>query len=79
MQFARSETGKKVDRRWHKARISARREAFSIEEFSDEEIIRFDLDTAGITGKDNPRTYTVNRPIDLLDKNGLDLRRMHNR
>ena len=79
MQFARSTSGKKVDRRWHKARISARREAFSVEEFSDEEIIRFDLDTAGITGKDNPRTYTVNRPIDLLNENGLDLRRLQNR
>jgi len=79
MQFARGETAKPVDSRWHRARINARKTAFSVDEFSDEDVLRYDLDTAGITGEDNPRTYTVNRPIDLLNENGLDLRRFKNR
>jgi len=79
MQFTRGETAKPVDSRWHEARINARKTAFSVQEFSDEDVIRYDLDTADISGEDNPRTYTVNRPIDLLNENGLDLRRFKNR
>lgn len=79
MQFSRSPSAKRIDSRWHKARIDARHEAFSVNEFSDSEIARYDLDTARITGQDNPRSYTVNRPIDLLGTNGIDLRTLFNR
>jgi len=70
---------KPLDSEWHKFRQEARESAFSINEFSDEEINRYNLETARITGKENPRTYTVNRPIDLLGVNGIDLRTLFNR
>jgi len=77
--FRRSENMKPLDSEWHKFRQEARESAFSINEFSDEEINRYNLETARITGKENPRTYTVNRPIDLLGVNGIDLRTLFNR
>ena len=79
VSFRRSESMKPLDGEWHRFRQEARESAFSINEFSDEEITRYDLETARITGKENPRTYTVNRPIDLLGVNSLDLRELFNR
>ncbi len=79
VMFRRSESGKRVDADYHQFRQEARESAFSINEFSDEEINRYNLETARITGRENPRTYTVNRPIDLLGTNGIDLRTLFNR
>ncbi len=79
VMFRRSESGKRVDAGYHQFRQEARESAFSINEFSDEEINRYNLETARITGRENPRTYTVNRPIDLLGTNGIDLRTLYNR
>jgi len=72
--FKRSESGKHIDKEWHQQRQRAREIGFSLDEFSDEEITKYDLDTAGITGKDNPRTYTFSAAIDLFGVNGLDVR-----
>jgi len=79
MPFARSEGLKRLDERWHNARIEARRNAFSVEEFSDADRVAYDLDTAQITGKDNPLTYRIDRPVDILDSNGADVRDMEDR
>lgn len=55
---------KVVDPSWHEFRAKARRNAFSPEEFSPAERARYNLDSddpvspAGITGQDNPDTYT---------------------
>ncbi len=79
MQFRRSESVKRTDREWHSFRHAARKNAFSVNEFSDEEIVRFDLETARITGRDNPRTYLFNRAIDVFGSNGTDIRELRNR
>jgi hypothetical protein len=58
-------------------RAQARREAMSVEEFGAIETEKYDLDTAGITGEDNPRTYQVEPwgdekgPIDYREDNPL--------
>lgn len=70
----RRNDGRFVDREYHTFRINARRTAFSPDLFAQSDFIRFDLDTAGITGEDNPRTYIWDRTVDLLDVNGYDVR-----
>lgn len=49
--------GKAIWSRWHEFRQEARRNAQSIDEFGAIEQELYDLDTAGITGRDNPETY----------------------
>lgn len=53
-------------------RAEARRTAMSTDEFGAIEIEENDLDTAGITGEDNPRTYQVDPPGD--EKGPVDYR-----
>ena len=65
---------KAIDSEWHKARQEARENAFSINEFGAAEIVRFDLDTARITGRENPDTYKYDPAIDLLGISGTDVR-----
>jgi cysteinyl-tRNA synthetase len=77
--FRRSESGKKVDQEWHQFRQNAREGAMDIKEFSDSEQLRYNLDTAGITGQDNPRTYTFRRAVDIFGVNGVDVRELRNR
>jgi len=81
MQFRRSNSARAIDKDWHTNRERARKQAFnsSLAMFSEEEIVKYDLETARIDGSDNPQTYTVNRPIDLLGENGIDLRTLFNR
>lgn len=74
MMFKRAESAKPVDADWHEFRQTARKTAFSPDEFSETEKVKYDLDTARITGEENPRTYTVDRPIDNLMDNGTDIR-----
>lgn len=57
MMHQRSNGGRGVHAEWHEFRDEARRTAFSAEEFSEIDQERYDLDTAGITGEDNPETY----------------------
>lgn len=79
VQFRESPSSKVTDEEWHRFRQRARKTAFSIDQFSDEEVTRFDLETAQIDGSDNPRSFTINRPIDLLGMNGIDLRDLRDR
>lgn len=79
MMFRQSESAKPADEEWHEMRERARRTTFSLAEWSPEEITRWDLDTAGITGRDNPRTYRIDRPIDTLGENGADIRTLPDR
>lgn len=65
MPFARSENLKPIDSRWHEFRQNARETAFSIEQFGPIERERYDLDTAEITGAENPRTYTTEDPLEV--------------
>lgn len=80
--WARSEGLKKLRRDWHEFRIRARREAFSTDEFANSEITEYDLDTAGITGQDNPKSYQYDRPLNGENgtpDNGTDVREFANR
>ena len=79
VMFRRSKSARPVDGEWHQRREEARRTAFSVNEFGPAEISKFNLDTARITGEDNPLSYTIDRPIDTLGENGRDIREDKNR
>ncbi len=79
MPFARSPGLKKADRRWYENRIRARRTGFNLNDFSDEEIVKYDLETARITGSDNPQNFRLNPDIDILNVRGIDVQDLHNR
>lgn len=78
----RSENLQAISSEWHENRVEARRTAFSIDEFGPIEQTKYDLDTAGITGKDNPRTYKVDKAMNEVDgtqNNGTDIRTLDDR
>ena len=77
--FRRSPSGKAVDGEYHEQRRKARLTANTIGAFSDEEISRFDLETAGITGRDNPRTYHLDPAIDVFGSAKIDIRNLEDR
>lgn len=79
MQFRRSPSARSLDEDWHRGRIRARRNYFSIEQASDVERVKYDLETARIDGSDNPRTYMWRRAIDVFGINGLDVRTLEDR
>lgn len=81
--FKRSEGMKPVSEEWHRGRREAAEEAFSLDEFGDIDIVRFDLDEGYSgdlpvpTGKDNDRTYRWRRPLpptDEVDVRSFDTR-----
>ena len=78
-----SKGGKPIDPEWHEFARTAKETTFSLAEWADEEIGRWDLDedTRRPTGRENPRTYTVGRPIQTAtdEKNGTDIRTLDNR
>lgn len=66
MRHHKSNGGKPLWGRWHDFRRRARRDAMSHEEFTEDEVVTFNLDggednpyPGRITGEDNPRTYRV--------------------
>lgn len=65
----RDNAGKPVSADWHRFREFARRTAMSPEEFSEITQTRYDLDTAQITGEQNPETWTGDstEPKDAVD------------
>jgi len=79
VMFRQSASAKPVDAEYLQFRQHARETAYSLAEFSPEEINRYDLETARITGRENPETYEVDRPIDLLGSNYIDIRTLYNR
>lgn len=79
MRFRRDRSGKHTDKEWHRNRHLARHHTFNLDDWSDEEIVRYDLDTADITGRLNPRSYTFDRDIDILKANGTDIRELKDR
>ena len=81
MQFRRSNDVRAVDADWHRQRQRARESAVNSSRsiFSDEEIVKYNLDTARIDGSDNPRTFMWQRTLDLFGTNGTDIRQLRNR
>lgn len=76
--FAFGPGSKAVNREFQAFRIEAERTAFSIDEFGDIEVGRYDLDDdeIDIGGRRNPESYIVNRsPVEgEIDGGALDLR-----
>lgn len=72
--FPRSGGLKAINKEWHDEREKARRTANTVEEFSPEDIIRYDLDTAGITGRANPHTYKRDVTVDVVGEADTDIR-----
>lgn len=79
MQFRRSPSARSLDADWHRQRQRARENYFSIEQASDVERVKYDLETAQIDGSDNPRTWLVRRSIDIFGINGTDIRTLEDR
>jgi hypothetical protein len=82
MQFARSPGAKPTQAWWHEGRQDARERAFSGDltaQFSDTEIIKFDLETAQITGAENPRLWKMMPVYDILGISGTDVRPLRDR
>lgn len=54
-------SGSKVWAEWHRQRAAAERNAMSTDEFSDQEIEDYDLDTISpqLDGRSNPEQYTI--------------------
>jgi hypothetical protein len=80
--WARQESLQSVWSTWHEKRAEARRTAFNPNEFGDIEQTKFDLDTARITGAENPRSYQVDRPLNEVEgqqNNGTDIRTLDDR
>ena len=80
--WARQEGLQAINEEWNEFRVNARRTAFNVDEFGEIEQVKYDLDTAGITGEDNPRSYTVKRPVNSADgnmNNGFDVRALEDR
>lgn len=79
MQLRRSPSVRALDVDYHRGRQYARHNYFNESMASDEEIVKYNLDTVDITGEWVDRTYTVDRPIDLFGENGLDIRNLDTR
>jgi hypothetical protein len=82
VQLRRSPGARAVDADWHEQRQRAREQAYSGDLdafFSNTEIIKYNLETAQITGEDNPRLYIFNRAIDVFGVNGTDVRTLRDR
>jgi hypothetical protein len=75
--FKRDNSQKAVDSEWHEFRHEARTTAFDIQEFGDIDIEKYDLETARITGQENPDTYTWRRP--LYPEGPFDIRKLKDR
>jgi hypothetical protein len=80
--WARQEGLQAINEEYLQFRVNARRTAFNVDEFGETEQVKYDLDSAGITGEVNPRSYTVKRPVNSADgnmNNGFDVRDIVNR
>jgi len=75
--FKRGNSQKAIDSEWHEFRHDARRTAFDINEFGDIDIEKYDLETARITGQENPETYQWDRP--LYPTKRIDVRTLNDR
>ena len=74
-QYEFDNTGRYVNADWHQFRAEARRTAMSEAEFDPIERERYDLDTAGINGEENPEVYITEPfgPDQSIDRRDTDL------
>lgn len=82
MQLRRSPGARPIDSDWHRSRQEARETAYNgnlDQFFSEAEQVKYNLDTAQITGADNPRVFMMNVAIDVFGINGTDVRELKDR
>jgi hypothetical protein len=85
--FPESPGAKKVDGAYHQFRLEASTETFSLDEFGEIDITRYDLEDGYIeglpipTGQDNPKSYEHNRGLDnrIQSDDTLDVRTLPTR
>jgi hypothetical protein len=79
MHFRRSQSFKHIDEEWHETRNNARHFTFGLSDWGEEDIVKYDLETAGITGRLNARSYKFERPLDHFGSNGINLEDLDDR
>lgn len=75
MMFSRSDKGaKSLDRRWHEKARTAKETTFGLEDWSQREINRWNLDdpVREPTGKKNPRTWEYDKPLNEQNRGAGD-------
>jgi len=85
--FPQSPGLKKIDKEYHEFRWEAAKTTFSLNEFGEIDITRYDLEDGYIeglpipTGRDNPESYPHDRGLDntLQSDANLDIRTLSNR
>lgn len=78
MKFRKND-GKYLTSEYHAFRENARQTAFHPDSFAEADQIEFELDTAGITGRDNNQNWHMARAVDIFGVNGTDVRDLRDR
>jgi hypothetical protein len=78
VQFALGNDGKYTNEEYHIFREEALRNTYSIREWGDIDIEKYDLDNLQFSGKDNPRTYKFDHSVsdDEVSVTGFDVRNL---
>jgi hypothetical protein len=78
MQFALGNDGKYTNEEWHAFREKALRNTYSLEEWGDIDIEKYDLDELEFTSKENPRNFRFDHPVsdDEISVTGFDVREL---
>lgn len=74
--FKLGNSGKNLNEEWHEQRQVAISTTFTIDQWSDIDIEKYDLDEKAFTGKDVARNYRFDHPVsdDEVNVTGFDLR-----
>lgn len=74
--FPQSNDLKPMDERWHRKAQEAKETTSGLDEWSESEITRWDLDEDGRrpTGRENPRTYQYDKPLADVTESGAERR-----
>lgn len=74
--FKLGNDGKQLNEEYHRFRENALRSTFSIDEWGDIEITKYDLENLEFTGKENRRTYIQTHAVsdDEISVSGHDIR-----
>lgn len=78
VQFALGNSGKFTNEEYHIFREEALRNTFTLDEWGDIDIEKYDLDNLDFSGKDNPRTFKYRHPVsdDEISVSGFDVREL---
>lgn len=76
MQFALGDSGRFINKQWHRVRQEARETTMTLSEWGDVAQTKYDLDTVDFSGKQNDETYRFRHSVndDEIDVTGFDVR-----